>query len=336
MKRQNPFFSPLGCLGALIMLIGLGAALLLTGGTAFNPGALSAQADNQMPLSGAASHVTFETQCSQCHLPFLGISGEKCLACHSVQAGELNAGEGLHGRLLNGRDCAACHTDHRGRDFRISQADPIGLDHQSVGYSLVAHKTNYNQRPFACRDCHQGQSFIFDQQACTDCHAAADAAFMAEHTGLFGLDCLSCHDGKDSMANFDHGKAFSLTGGHADLTCERCHSTGFTGASAECAACHEEPQIHAGKFGLDCGNCHATTAWQPARLVNHSFPLNHGEQGEVACATCHQTDYVSYTCYGCHEHTPAGMQRKHLKEGIRNYQNCVQCHASGREEESGD
>jgi hypothetical protein len=45
-------------------------------------------------------------------------------------------------------------------------------------------------------------------------------------------------------------------------------------------------------------------------------------------------DYKKYTCYGCHEHTPANIRREHVEEGIRNFDNCVECHRSGDKDEA--
>ena len=48
--------------------------------------------------------------------------------------------------------------------------------------------------------------------------------------------------------------------------------------------------------------------------------------------TCHvRNDYSAYTCYGCHEHTPANIRREHVDEGIRQFDNCVECHRSADE-----
>ncbi len=318
------------------MLIGLGLALVFTGGRAFSPGLLSAQADRGTPLGGADSHVTIEAQCAQCHVPFRGISADKCTACHIVEGEELARGEGLHGKLINGSDCAACHSDHRGRDALISQTDPVGFDHQWTGYSLAVHLTTYDDRPFTCRDCHMGRRFTFEQEACTDCHAGTDAAFVNAHLKTFGEDCLACHDGIDTMARFDHEAVFALGDGHAGLDCADCHDDGFLETSSECAACHAEPELHVGKFGTECAVCHALDAWTPARLVDHTFPLYHGGEGEIACATCHEADYVTYTCYNCHEHEPEQTRIKHLEEGIRDFQNCAECHPAGLEEEESE
>ncbi len=334
MKRQNPFFSVVSCLSAVIMLAGLGVAVLFTGGMAFSPGRLSAEARRGTPLGGAESHETIEPECTKCHVPFRGITAEKCTACHVNEGEELAGGEGLHGKLLNGHDCAACHSDHRGRDALISQTDPVGFEHQWTGYSLAAHQTTYQDLPFECRDCHVSERFLFEQRTCTDCHAEADADFMEEHLQTYGEDCLECHDGLDTMAKFDHEVAFPLVDGHAGLDCQDCHQEGFLQTSAKCAACHQEPELHAGKFGPDCEVCHTLVAWTPARLLDHAFPLDHGGEGEVECFTCHELDYVTYTCYGCHDHEPEEMRRVHLEADIRDIQNCAECHPNGLKDEA--
>jgi len=101
----------------------------------------------------------------------------------------------------------------------------------------------------------------------------------------------------------------------------------------ECSACHEEPTVHAGRFGLNCSRCHTLQAWKPALLTRHTFLLDHGGEGLIACQTCHTQTYSEYTCYECHEHDPEQMGEKHAKEGIFEFENCVQCHPTGREGE---
>lgn len=45
-------------------------------------------------------------------------------------------------------------------------------------------------------------------------------------------------------------------------------------------------------------------------------------------------DYTSYTCYGCHEHSRSNIKEEHVEEGIYEYENCVECHLSGDEDEA--
>ena len=101
----------------------------------------------------------------------------------------------------------------------------------------------------------------------------------------------------------------------------------------ECRACHEEPDIHANRFGLNCARCHTLQAWKPALLTRHTFLLDHGGGGQVACQTCHTYTYFEHTCYGCHDHKPEQMIEVHAQEDILEFENCVACHPTGREGE---
>lgn len=276
-------------------------------------------------LDGA--HTT--APCAACHKSDRAAKDApaQCAACHAEPA--------AHAGMF-GTDCAACHTTTAWKPAALEDAN---FDHAKTGFALATHTKNFDGSPLTCRTCHIGDKFSFTAQTCVDCHGNKDAAFMAGHVNTFGSECLSCHDGTGSLTNFDHRQVFPLDGAHAAAACESCHvNKQFKGTPKECAACHAEPQIHAGVFGADCAACHSTTAWTPAALKNHTFPLNHGESGEIACATCHPSTYTEYTCYGCHEHTPARIESKHAEEGIRGARlnDCAACHPTGREEEGGD
>jgi len=56
---------------------------------------------------------------------------------------------------------------------------------------------------------------------------------------------------------------------------------------------------------------------------------------DTECITCHvNNDYGNYTCYGCHEHSRSKIRGEHVEEGIYDYENCVDCHRSGDEDEA--
>jgi cytochrome c553 len=97
----------------------------------------------------------------------------------------------------------------------------------------------------------------------------------------------------------------------------------------ECRSCHEEPAVHADRFGLNCSRCHSLDAWKPALLLRHVFHLDHGGQGRIACQTCHTETYSEHTCYGCHDHQPAAIEESHTAEGIVDVKNCATCHPTG-------
>jgi mono/diheme cytochrome c family protein len=97
----------------------------------------------------------------------------------------------------------------------------------------------------------------------------------------------------------------------------------------ECRACHEEPELHAERFGLNCSRCHTLEAWKPALLLRHTFALDHGGDGQVACQTCHTHNYFENTCYECHDHDPVEMEAVHEEEGITELEPCAECHPTG-------
>ncbi len=337
--RQHPLFSPVGCLTAVAIVVALAAAILVSGGAVFSPGPLTALAANGESINGFASHAEFENDCGQCHAPFRGVEAARCENCHANVTAERTTADGLHGGISveEVARCEACHSDHKGRGFDTADVTLANFDHAVTGFALTTHATLYDGTPFTCDSCHTGGKFALDlRQTCTDCHAQADAGFMAEHVQSFGEDCLGCHDGTGNLANFDHS-IFPLEGEHATVECAACHvDRVFKGTPSDCAACHAEPEIHAGLFDTDCAACHTVAAWSPAQFnMAHTFPLDHGEEGLLACSACHVTTFREYTCYECHEQ--AEMIDKHVEEGIsgQRLENCVECHATGREHEGG-
>ena len=82
-------------------------------------------------------------------------------------------------------------------------------------------------------------------------------------------------------------------------------------------------------------SCHTTKAWKPATFDHDKYFVLDGDHN-ASCVTCHTTAaYKVYTCYGCHEHTVENIRRKHEKEGIREFANCVKCHKSARDKPEG-
>lgn len=206
-----------------------------------------------------------------------------------------------------------------------------------TSFSLTKHELDFRGQVISCSSCHLGDIQAFDVQGCIDCHSdgVQNTAFIQPHIQRYGMNCTTCHDGVDRMEDFDHQRVFLLEGAHTEVDCLVCHADQvFSGTPRECSQCHVEPDIHAGFFGLNCQNCHSSSAWTPATLRFHDFPLDHGGQGVVECATCHTTTYLAYSCYECHEHQPAEIQEEHLDEGIslNELENCVSCHPTGLED----
>lgn len=223
-----------------------------------------------------------------------------------------------------GNACLGCHdgVDRYGRQR---------FDHNRLAFTLTG-----KHEAIACRECHGSARTVADLQAapqtCVGCHRADDA-----HQGAFGTDCAACHQTAGwKPASFDHNKsAFPLTGKHVDVKCASCHVNNvYKGTPQTCVGCHQDPAYHAGMFSTACADCHAANSWRPAHYDRpHTFPFDHGESGVSPCKTCHPDRLSVYTCYGCHERTPVKVESKHLKEGIRDFADCMKCHPTGEEKE---
>jgi hypothetical protein len=267
---------------------------------------------------------------------------DRCLACHADVQAELQAKNGLHGKLLGesptSPTCRGCHPEHGGPNGALTAVNEATFPHGMTGYSLTSHQKKRDGHAFVCADCHPTRLSQFDQAVCADCHRGLDAAFMSRHEATFGQDCLPCHDGSGKNgADFDHSKLpFKLTGKHAGVACEKCHTNARSLSELQktpqtCFACHQFKDKHAGKFGQDCGQCHTTATWANAKFDHTIFPVDHGSREMIAtCATCHPQGTSTYTCYGCHAHTPANVLGEHEGKQPSELQDCVRCHEGGK------
>lgn len=480
MRRRSTILSLPGLVILAVLLAALGLTLWRQGGLAFSPGALSSQSRSKVALAGFNSHAEFEGQCALCHQPLSSMQADLCVECHITLKDQMAMKEGLHGKLDNVRQCADCHSDHRGREFDLRLGQLGDFDHSLVAFSLIWHQVDYSMAAMECLDCHEtddqfsvstlscaachadhDMEFItshlgefgdgctschdgldslvrfdhatasfpldgshqripcvdchlegqflglpgecvacheepavhlgvlgvecaechneqswkpalfiwqpfdhnidtsfslvlhaqnysgegitcaschenglyeFQQTSCSECHSQAAQEFMTQHQAQFGTECLECHDGIDRMRNFDHQDIFPLDGRHSEIDCQACHvEQVYQGTPAECKDCHPEPDIHAGFFGLKCEYCHSTSSWHPAQLVNHQFPIDHGDQGDVECQMCHVSTYNQYSCYECHEHQKEEVVEKHKELDVNadRLAACTECHIDG-------
>ena len=148
--------------------------------------------------------------------------------------------------------------------------------------------------------------------------------------------CETCHR-VDSWREitFDHAQTrFTLSGGHARVSCNGCHrgtrggsppgALRFAGVPQACEGCHSDP--HQGQFAAAgrataCERCHTTenlkaTKFDHAR--DSTYRLD-GAHARLACEACHRRETrggVSFTrykplprtCSGCHG--PSGRPDK--------------------------
>ncbi|MCC6298192.1 MAG: hypothetical protein IT314_02760 [Anaerolineales bacterium] len=339
----------LGCLSgsgiitAIVTILVIAGYVYARGGLLYNPGPLNAQRGEA--LGGVTSHAETGGNCEACHTaPWeRATMADRCMDCHSGIAAQMQDTASLHGKALrNSPDlaCRSCHPEHRGADAPLTEMDEASFPHEALGFSLQAHQLTSVNQPFACSDCHRQDIYTFAADACKNCHNEIESAFTVAHSAEYGDACLGCHDGVDRFdKNFSHPAGFALTEGHANLPCAQCHTgartfVDFQNAPSTCYACHAEPAYHAGQFGTECEACHDTTAWSPAKFnEQHTFPLDHGDG--ASCATCHPSTFSNYTCYGCHEHNEVEIRSKHLEEGVSDFQNCMECHATGQKDKDG-
>ena len=184
---------------------------------------------------------------------------------------------------------------------------------------------------FACHAAWRGAS----SRRCTGCHALADVGLkttrgeaipmrtveVSFHQALVEQDCMACHsDHQGPKLTRRSRKPFS----HALLEAS---------VKPRCATCHAAPKdpIHRDPRA-PCSQCHGDEAWKPATFDHGAyFVLDRDHQ--APCETCHRNhDDSRYTCYGCHEHSEAQVRAEHVKEGIRDFGNCVECHRDPRAE----
>jgi hypothetical protein len=148
---------------------------------------------------------------------------------------------------------------------------------------------------------------------------------VAFHQQLAEPDCMACHS--------DHAGPKLTRGSRTTFS----HELLTAPARERCETCHKAPAdtLHR-QIQTGCAQCHAPSAWKPATFEHGKFFVLDKDHN-ASCVTCHTTaDYRSYTCYGCHEHTPANVRSKHVKEGIANFDNCVECHRSADGEGRGE
>jgi hypothetical protein len=247
-----------------------------------------------------------------------------------VSPGALSSG---HADLTT--DCFACHAPWRGaaaqRCTECHAVADIGL-RSTKGRALPQQglKTSFHQELIeqdcvACHSDHAGpklthrsrKPFSHDllrvaaRERCESCHATPKNEL---HRDL-SVGCGQCHQPQGwKPATFDHA---------------------LLAQNAACTGCHKAPSDTLHRQVKDnCGLCHATTAWKPATFEHDEFFVLDRDH-DATCVTCHRGhDFKRYTCYGCHEHTPANIRAEHEEEGIRNFDNCVKCHRSADEDEA--
>lgn len=257
-----------------------------------------------MPGPLIEGHAKYEDKCETCHESFSKKSQRRlCLACHKKVAADIDAGAGFHGRRAADKslECKSCHTDHKGRSADIVLLVPESFDHKATDFSLLGAHASAR-----CGACHMaGKKYRDAPTACVECHRKQDP-----HKGHLGDKCGDCHKTVSwrQDAQYDHDKTkFALHNKHAKVACDACHPDArFKDTPVACAACHRLNDVHGGRLGEKCGDCHSDKAWKESRFEHDrktKFPLLFKHK-ELPCNACHKTveakDKPPHDCIGCH------------------------------------
>jgi len=171
-----------------------------------------------------------------------------------------------------------------------------------------------------CSQCHDRTDKPRQRQLCLDCHkeVASDVKAKAGFHGhaAASAQCNACHtEHKGRKADtvglaaeaFDHSRTdFRLDGAHVAVACATCHKAGkkYREAASACVDCHRNDDVHQGKLGKDCADCHETARFKVATFdhAKTKFPL-HGAHAKASCFGCHRD--ATYkgapgACIDCH------------------------------------
>lgn len=252
------------------------------------------------------AHGEIARDCFACHSPLRGVAPERCQSCHVLADIGIRSTQGIvlikpqHNKTLNQQPQIAFHQ-------QLTEQNCMACHSDHVGPKL----TRQSQQEFS--------HALLNPQVrtqCDSCHTRPDNTL---HTTLYTAQnppaCSQCHNTNAwKAAAFNH----DLLPAGTQLTCNNCHA---------------KPQndFHAHIQG-DCQQCHSVKQWKPSTF-NHDALFVLDRDHNAACATCHvNNNFARYSCFGCHEHTPANIRAEHEEEGIRNFDDCVKCHRSAEDE----
>jgi hypothetical protein len=274
---HHHYFLVYGMKAFLIILITASAIALsaLSPHLMLNPGKLS------------QGHIKNEKECSSCHQLLKGISSERCIECHKVdeiglqqwKEDSTNMGKEavlFHAKLLD-IECSSCHTDHKGRDPKLSL---MAFNHTLLPDNILATCNSCHTTPkdslhtmvsVSCNNCHNVSKWKLAgefnhtqvkaslRNNCTACHHKPTDAL---HQDLLE-NCNKCHGTQQWIpADFDHDSYFQLDRDH-NVKCATCH-TASNYKAYTCYGCHEHSEarirdehIEEGITNFtDCASCH--------------------------------------------------------------------------------
>jgi hypothetical protein len=227
-----------------------------------------------------------EVACANCHFGNrYKDTPKECASCHEPD--DVHHGE-------RGLKCGECHTTKGWKNSRFDHKKETGFALEGVHDHI------------ACNDCHRSGN-LKDKlpRECAGCHEGQDS-----HAGRLGRECGKCHGSeKWKPAAFDHARdtTWPLEGRHQQVTCHACHTAAVATQKlpTECLGCHRASDVHDGKLGKACDQCHTPAGWRSSVSFDHDFtkfPLV-GLHVVVPCEQCHLTRQyrdVGQECVDCH------------------------------------
>jgi hypothetical protein len=264
-------------------------------------------------------HGKYEKDCAKCHESFdKGFQKQLCLGCHKDIAQDFSRKTGFHGKRgdVSSVECKHCHTDHKGR-----KADILLFDHQTFNHITTEFELKGAHKTLRCNQCHEPKPqevrakeietdsptgrYRKPKHECVDCHKKVEP-----HKTRLGDLCHNCHseDTWKKTKPFDHDKTkFKLVDSHKKVDCVACHpQEQWKGVPLTCVGCHPLQDVHRGRYGEKCENCHEAKKWTTNHF-DHSktkFPLREGHK-KVKCDACHPGDVykdkLKTNCSSCHK-----------------------------------
>ena len=279
-------------------------------------------------LQAAYNHTTtgfaltgkhFSISCNDCHKGNAVVT-TTCVSCH--QANYNSAPNHLAQSYPT--DCTMCHST-----TNWTQAN---FNHATTGFLLTgAHNA------VTCNSCHT-KGFGTISTTCVSCHQANfNSAVNPNHVSLaLPTDCSTCHTttaGWKPATFAIHNNYFVLTGAHTTITCNNCHTNGYSAIPSTCVSCHQAnfnsaPNHVVQHYPTDCTMCHSTTNWTQSNF-NHAttgFPLT-GAHTTVTCNSCHTNGFgtIPSTCVSCHQ-ANFNSALNHVAQSYPT--DCTMCHST--------
>ena len=264
-----------------------------------------------MPGDVIKEHVKEEEKCELCHKKFdKKAQNRLCMDCHKEIGKDVAEKAGYHGRIDLEKDCKACHSEHKGREFKAAVFDQVKFDHKLTDFELKGKHAVGDK--IKCDSCHKpGVKFRDAPKVCVSCHQKDGEK---AHKGNFGKKCETCHVDKGwKEILFDHTKntKFRLLDKHQSppLKCVACHKGDLYKDKLQmtCVSCHkkDDAKAHKGKLGPKCETCHSEKNWKTTRFDHDktAFKLL-GKHQEVKCDKCHIDKKYKGTpklCSACHK-----------------------------------